>query len=49
MFNGIIPCGIKDKEVTSLQKELGVMINLNEVKQKIVNSFVNYFNYTELI
>jgi len=49
MFNGIIPCGIKDKEVTSLQKELGVMINLNEVKQKIVNSFVNYFNYTGLI
>jgi lipoyl(octanoyl) transferase len=49
MFNGIIPCGIKDKEVTSLQKELGVMINLNEVKQKIVNSFVNYFGYTKLI
>ncbi len=23
LFNGIIPCGISDKEVTSLQKELG--------------------------
>jgi lipoyl(octanoyl) transferase len=33
-FNNIIPCGIDDKAVTSLQKELGREINMTEVKEK---------------
>ena len=32
-FEDIIPCGIIDKGVTSLQKELGETINMEEVKQ----------------
>ncbi len=48
-FNGIIPCGISDKEVTSLQKELKHGINIHDVKSKIVKHFVNLFNYSELI
>jgi len=33
-FNNIIPCGIQNKAVTSLNKELGVSeVNLAEVKQ----------------
>ena len=34
-FGNIIPCGITDKSVTSLQKELGKEINMNEVKNKL--------------
>ncbi|GBD87335.1 octanoyltransferase [bacterium BMS3Abin03] len=48
-FNGIIPCGIKDKAVTSLQKELGKEINLNEVKEKLVFHFKELFNYDEIV
>jgi lipoyl(octanoyl) transferase len=33
-FNYIVPCGIDDKSVTSMQKELGQPVNLTEVKQK---------------
>ncbi len=48
-FNGIIPCGIKDKEVTSLQKELEIEIELNEVSKKIINNFMRIFDYDELV
>ena len=34
-FNYIIPCGIVDKSVTSLNQELGKNIPLQEVKEKI--------------
>ena len=39
LFSGIIPCGIKDKEVTSLSKILGREIDMNEIKSKIKNRF----------
>jgi lipoyl(octanoyl) transferase len=48
LFNGIIPCGITDKSVTSLQKELGKMINIQEVKQKLLNYFKEVFEYNEV-
>lgn len=48
LFNGIIPCGIKEKEVTSLQKEMGQNIPIKEVKEKILNNFKKVFEY-ELI
>lgn len=47
MFDGIVPCGIKDKEVTSLKKEMNKEFDLNEVKQRIVNNFVNVFSYSQ--
>jgi lipoyl(octanoyl) transferase len=31
-FNHIVPCGIEDKAVTSLQQELGRAVDMNEVK-----------------
>lgn len=34
-FNYINPCGFVDKSVTSLQKELGHPLNLDEVKEKV--------------
>ncbi len=45
MFNGIIPCGIKDKQVTSIQKELNKEINISEVKEIILEKFINVFGY----
>jgi lipoyl(octanoyl) transferase len=49
LFDGIIPCGIKDKEVTSLSKELGRKIELDEVKEKLLFHFIRLFDYTEKI
>jgi lipoyl(octanoyl) transferase len=43
-FNNIIPCGIQDKQVTSLQKELGREIDMNEIKEKMKKYFEDIFN-----
>ena len=43
-FNHIIPCGIDDKSVTSLNLELGVKkVPLEEVKEKILKHFKAVF------
>jgi lipoyl(octanoyl) transferase len=42
-FGNIIPCGIIDKSVTSLQKELGREINMNEVRNKLKNHLIKLF------
>ncbi|MEO9872431.1 lipoyl(octanoyl) transferase LipB [Ekhidna sp.] len=34
-FNYIVPCGIQDKAVTSLQKELGRKLDIQEVEEKL--------------
>jgi lipoate-protein ligase B len=46
LFSGIIPCGISDKSVTSLEKELGRKIPISEVKSKILQHFIDEFNYS---
>jgi lipoyl(octanoyl) transferase len=43
-FNFIIPCGIQDKAVTSLQQELGYPVDMEEVKQKVKQHFSTVFN-----
>ena len=43
-FNFIIPCGIGNKQVTSLQKELGREVDLEDVKEKIKRHFSQLFN-----
>ena len=46
LFNGIIPCGISDKEVTSLRKELAKKeINISEVKTILLGNFKKVFGY----
>lgn len=41
-FENIVPCGIKDKAVTSLRAELREKeVNIEEVKQKLLKHFVN--------
>jgi len=42
-FNHIIPCGIKNKGVTSIQKELGYVPDKNQLKQQILNEFARLF------
>ena len=38
-FGGIVPCGITDGTVTSMQLELGRELDLNEVKQVLASEF----------
>lgn len=45
-FGNIIPCGIKDKEVTSMERELGRKIEIKEVEDKILNHFQAQFECT---
>lgn len=48
-FNGIIPCGIQDKSVTSLKQELKREISIQEVKEKLLKNFTGLFEYTSVI
>ena len=43
-FNHIVPCGISDKAVTSMEKELGKNMNLDEVKSILLKHFSEVFN-----
>ena len=44
-FDHMVPCGIKDKAVTSLNRELGLKeVPLGEVKQKLIKHFGNLFH-----
>lgn len=38
-FNYIVPCGIQNKQVTSLRRELGYEVPFEEVKQKVLKNF----------
>lgn len=42
-FEGIIPCGIADATVTSVKNELGIEIDLNEVKNSVGIEFWKQF------
>ncbi len=42
-FNNIIPCGIHNKKVTSLKKELGLNVSLDKVADKIKLYMSNLF------
>jgi lipoyl(octanoyl) transferase len=43
-FNHIIPCGIADKKVTSIKQELGMEVDIDEVKTKLKKNFSRVFN-----
>lgn len=42
-FGNIVPCGIDDKGVTSLEKELGRPLDIDEVKAKIITHMAEQF------
>ena len=43
-FKNIVPCGIDDKDVTSMQRELGHEIDINEVKKILKHHISVLFN-----
>lgn len=43
-FNHIIPCGIQNKQVTSLQKELGREVDMQEAKGRVKRNFEEVFD-----
>jgi len=45
-FNHIVPCGISDKAVTSMQKCLNKQINPDDVKKSIVKHMSKLFEFT---
>ncbi|MFT2010788.1 lipoyl(octanoyl) transferase LipB [Pontibacter sp. 13R65] len=42
-FNNIVPCGISDKQVTSLAKELGREVDMGEVEKKLLHHLASLF------
>lgn len=42
-FDHIVPCGIDDKAVTSMNKELGKTVDIEEVKKKLVKHIASVF------
>lgn len=45
-FNYIVPCGIQNKSVTSLQQELGREVPVAEVQEKLLGHFTAVFGAT---
>ena len=43
-FNKIVPCGIPDKAVTSLDKELDEKVDMEKMKQQIIKNFAEVFD-----
>lgn len=43
-FNHIVPCGITDKEVTSLQELLGHKVDESQVKEQLITHFQEVFD-----
>jgi len=44
-FSNIIPCGIDDKAVTSMKKELGRELDLEEVSDKLLSHLAELFDF----
>lgn len=44
-FGNIVPCGIDDKQVTSLAKEIGREVNMEELKEKLKTNLSNIFDF----
>ncbi len=42
-FNHIIPCGIQHKQVTSIEKEIGNKVNIDEVKAILIKKMEGIF------
>lgn len=47
-FSNIVPCGIEDKAVTSMQKELGYPLDLDEVQSILLQELKDLFGFRVL-
>ena len=43
-FNNIVPCGIKDKDVTSMERELGTKVDMRTVELKLKANIAKLFD-----
>ncbi len=43
-FENIVPCGIRDKQVTSIEKEIGKPVDFEEAKQVLLRKFEEVFD-----
>lgn len=49
-FDKIVPCGIKDKSVTSIKQELnGQEVSITEVQEKVKSNFLKLFKATAFV
>lgn len=48
-FNNIVPCGIRGKQVTSLQRELGEAVSLDAVKEQVKLNFEKVFGVSLVV
>ena len=44
-YDGIIPCGIFEYDVTSMAEILGCQVDMAKVKKTIINEFINFFHF----
>lgn len=44
-FDHIVPCGIDDKQVTSMAKELGYQVPIGDVKKSLLKHLCNLFQF----
>ncbi len=47
-FNWVIPCGHPNERITSMERELGRPIDMDEVKKAFTETFVDLFGYDEM-
>ncbi len=47
-FSGIIPCGITDKDVTSIKREIKRKADIDEIKTSLIKNFTKIFEYTNV-
>lgn len=45
-FSMIVPCGISDVQVTSMEKTLGAKVSMRDVSKSFINQFGDIFNTT---
>ena len=48
-FSLIVPCGISDKAVTSMERELGAKVNMDEVREKLKKYILEVFEMNESV
>jgi len=48
-FNNIIPCGINDKTVTSIENELNINLSLKKVEKEIIKNLFKVFKFDSYI
>jgi lipoyl(octanoyl) transferase len=45
-FSLIVPCGIRDRGVTSLSHELGRTVSMDETRDRVVRAFTTHYDAT---